>query len=234
MTNIPGQWREPFPESEIPSVLSALVHCALWLRKISEYEIENAVSDRLLAPLDADNDFARCPVEVHREVPTYRRTRKRRTAQVSGRPDFRFVYSTQERKPWPEFEVEAKRLHTTSKSGRFEDGIGEYVTTARKKPEREQGMMCFITGRYSHGLRAGAMLGYVFAGDLARAHISIAKSIEKHSAKLKLRPGGGLHVSNIVPEHSAISESLHDLAEEVDIGAPAAGHFSIYHLLVAV
>ena len=231
MTTISGQWREPFPESEIPSVLSALVHCALRLRKTSEQEIENAVSDRLLALLDADDDFSRCPVEVHREVPTYRRKRKRRTAQVSGRPDFRFVYSTQERKPWPEFEVEAKRLHTTSKSGRFEDGIGEYVTTAKKKPEREQGMMCFITGRYSNGLRSGAMLGYVFNGDVAAARVSIKDAITRHRNKLKVRPVCEFRNSAIV---SGITESIHDLVDEIDLNDPQCGLFTIYHILVAV
>ena len=231
MTSIPEQWREPFPESEIPSVLSALARCASRLRKTSEYEIENALSDRLLSMLDADDDFSRCPVEVHREVPTYRRKRKRRTAQVSGRPDFRFVYSTQERKPWPEFEVEAKRLHTKSKRGRFDDGIGEYVTTAKKKAEREQGMMCFVTGRYSHGLRAGAMLGYVFDGDVTTARASIAAAITKHRGKLKLRLHGELYDFTTVP---GIPESRHDLADETVHHDAQRGFFTIHHILVAV
>ena len=231
---ITEHWREPFPESETASVLTAILRCGARLKKRFDHEHENPLSDRLLELLDADPLFQGGPLEVDREVPVYRRKGGRRTSKVAGKPDFRFVHTNYDRRIRARFEVEAKRLHAISKSGRLEEGIGEYVTTARKKPEREQGMMCFITGRYSHGLRAGAMLGYVFDGDLAHARASIAKSIEKHSAKLRRRSDGGLRVSNIVPDNSEISESLHDLADEVDINDPAAGHFCIYHLLVAV
>lgn len=235
--NSPGiteHWREPFPESETANVLTAILRCGARLKKRFDHEHENPLSDRLLELLDTDPLFQGGPLEVDREVPVYRRNGGRRTSKVAGKPDFRFIHTNYDRRIRARFEVEAKRLHAKSKSGCLEDGIGEYVTTARKKPEREQGMMCFITGRYSHGLQAGAMLGYVFDGNLARAHASIAKSIGKHSDKLKLCSGGGLRVSNIVPGLSDVSESLHNLADEVDIAAPAAGHFSIYHLLVAV
>jgi hypothetical protein len=95
-------------------------------------------------------------------------------------------------------------------------------------------MMCFVSGRYSRGLRAGAMLGYVFDGEIEVARASIAGAIQTHAKKLRLAPSGRLADSTVLPGKSGISESLHDLADEIDLGDFFRERFTIYHLLVPV
>jgi hypothetical protein len=78
------------------------------------------------------------------------------------------------------------------------------------------------------------MLGYVFDGEVEAARTSIAAAIRNHAEKLRLAPSSCLTDSSILPDKSSISESLHDLADEIDIGDLFREHFKIYHLLVAV
>ena len=86
-------------------------------------------------------------------------------------------------------------------------------------------MMCFVIGRYSQGLLAGAMLGYVYDGRVEAAQTAVGQAIVNHAKKLKLAKPHELRVSTVVPQESRIAESLHDLP---------AGVFVIYHILVPV
>jgi len=147
-------------------------------------------------------------------------------AELLGRLDLRFLYSTGVRHPWPCFAIEAKRLHVTFPKGGWKSLVSEYVTGDTGKPaEEEQGMMCFVTGRYSGGLQAGAMLGYVYDGKLDRAQSGIHNAIAEYAAKLKLSQEQQIRVSELIPDENRITESIHVLPN---------GNFTIYHLLLAV
>jgi hypothetical protein len=149
-----------------------------------------------------------------------------KNAELLGRLDLRYLYSTGVLHPWPCFAIEAKRLHVTFPNGAWKSLVSEYVTADTGKPvEKEQGMMCFVTGRYSGGLHAGVMLGYVYDGKVDFARDAIHKAIAKHATKLKLAKSQRIRVSTLIPDESRITESIHELP---------AGNFSIYHLQVAV
>src|SRR5205085_142787 len=124
---------------------------------------------------------------------------------------------TGNRKPWPYFIIETKRLHVTFPSG-WHSLVPEYVTG-------HQGMMCFIDQRYSRSLTTGGMLGFVFDGEIEKARDSVSASIAANSAKLKGAEPFWLSVSEIVTGRPPISESSHTLPH---------GLFTIYHLFVAV
>ena len=228
MTGNPEQWREPFPENEIPFILTAVLRCMADERKKSQDEHENAISIRLWKKLRLDQELRQRPVlplpevwEIYENSPE----------SSVGRLDIGFIYSTGISHPWPIFAIEAKRLHVTFQSG-WKSLVPEYVTSkTRKTVEEEQGMMCFVSGRYSHGLDAGAMLGYVFDGNVRGARDSISKTINNHAAKLKLNVIGVLRNSQIVPNQSEILESLHQSPGET---TGRSKSFTIYHLLVAV
>jgi len=185
------------------------------LRKERPTELENDMSDRLRDFLDQDTEFKDRPVELFREVPLYDRKRARR--KQLGCSDIMFLCSTGERKPWPYFVVESKRLHVTFSSG-WRSLVSEYVVGG-------QGMMCFIEQRYSQGLASGGMLGYVFDGDIEKARTSVAASIEANREQLKTTPPFKLVPSSVLPGDSRVSETIHALAH---------GGFVIYHLFVAV
>lgn len=147
-------------------------------------------------------------------------------AELLGRLDLRYLYCTGVRHPWPYFALEAKRLHVTFLRGGPKSLVSEYVTTNTVKPvEEEQGMMCFVTGRYSSGLRAGAMLGYVYDGEVDRARNAIHEAVVEHAAKLKLSQSQQIRVSAVIPDESRITESIHELPR---------GVFTIYHVLFGV
>lgn len=210
------EWVPLFPIGEIRFILAAVLRCASRLRKEHATELENSVSDRLRDLLDQDPKLRRRPIELFREVPLYDRQHARK--KPLGRSDVMFLFSTHEQKPWPYFVIESKRLHVTFPSGRKQGLIWEYVTG-------KQGMMCFIEQRYGQGLASGGMLGYVFDGDVERARISIATSIEANRGKLKTAPPFKLVLSSVLPGDSRVSETLHALAH---------GNFVIYHLFIAV
>jgi hypothetical protein len=168
-TNTPDQWREPFPDMEIPYILAAVLRCSADLRKTDECEHENRLTIRLARLLVRDAVMLTRPVHLDLEAWEFGIEK----AELLGRLDLRYLYSTGVRHPWPCFALEAKRLHVTFPKGGWKSLVSEYVTTETKKSvEDEQGMMCFVTGRYSGGLLAGAMLGYVYDSQVAEARTS--------------------------------------------------------------
>ena len=220
--DIPEQWRKPFPETEIPHILAAVIRCSASITKREPCEHENRVTIRLAKLLRRDPVMLARPVHLDWEAWEIETD----DVEQLGRLDLRYLYSTSVSHPWPCFAIEAKRLHVTFRRGRWKSLIPEYVTAETKKPvEEEQGMMCFVIGRYSRGLLAGAMLGYVYDGEVEAARAAVSQAIVKHAKKLKLAKPHGLRISAIVPKENRISESLHELP---------AGLFTIYHILVPV
>jgi hypothetical protein len=215
MSQDANAWVPLFPEEEIPFILTAAIRCGARLRKANATELENDLTDRLRDRLDRDPVLRIRPVELFREVPLYDRRRSRQ--KQLGRTDLIFLFSTGNRKPWPYFVIETKRLHVTFPSG-WRSLVSEYVSG-------HQGMMCFVEGRYARDLTAGAMLGYVFDGDTEKALASVADSILANPAKLKCATPFRLVPSQIVTGLSGISETSHELQQ---------GLFRIYHLLIPV
>jgi hypothetical protein len=231
MRVVPDVWRQPFPESEIPFILAGTLRCMATLKKTDPCERENDITIRLWKKLLTDRELNTRP--THLDTEAWELNEADKDGRI-GRSDLRFLLLAPI-KPTPFFAIEAKRLHVTfPKSGRS-SLVPEYVTSHTSKPvEEEQGMMCFVSGRYSRGLRAGAMLGYVFDGEVEAARTSIATAIQTHAKKLKLVPSTRLTDSTILPGNSGISESLHDLADETCVADLVRELFTIYHLLVAL
>jgi hypothetical protein len=232
MSVVPDVWRQPFPESEIPFILAGILRCMAAVKKKTDHERENPITTRLWKRLRRDAELNARP--THLDPEAWEVDEKDEDGKI-GRLDLRFLFSTGTLKPWPCFTIEAKRLHVTFPKAGWSSLVPEYVTSHTSKPvEEEQGMMCFVSGRYSRGLRAGAMLGYVFDGEIEVARASIAGAIQTHAKKLRLAPSSRLADSTVLPGKSGISESLHDLAEEIDLGDFFRERFTIYHMLVPV
>lgn len=112
------------------------------------------------------------------------------------------------------FAIEAKRLRVSLPSGLF-SGSREYV---------KNGMMRFVTGQYAPFMQAGAMLGYIYDGNIKNAHSDIDRQILKHERELKLKEPKKLTPS-ILLSHQYIDETKHDLENRP---------FTVYHLFLAV
>jgi hypothetical protein len=222
MNLVPEQWREPFPEQEIPYILAAILRCCELLKKESFNEHENCLTIRLVRLLRRDHMMLKRPVHLDWEVSEFDST----NPEQLGRLDLRFLFSTGILHPWPCFAVEAKRLHVTFPKGGWKSLVSEYATTATQRPvEEEQGMMCFISGRYSKGLRAGAMVGYVYDGRIDDARRAIAEAIVEQAEKLKVKKPSTQNAHRIFQGTATIRESVHELSD---------GPFTVYHVLTAV
>lgn len=215
MTHQAAEWIPLFPEEEVPFILAAVLRSGAKLKKRHGTELENALSDRLRDLLDREPILRDRPVELFREVPIYDRKRSRR--RPLGRTDLMFLFSTGTSKPWPYFVIESKRLHVEFPSG-WQSLVSEYVTG-------DQGMMCFINGRYSRGLMSAGMLAYVFDGAVEKARGSISASIESNHKQLRCGSGTRFGPSSIVTDNCGVSESQHALV---------VGVFRIYHLFLPV
>ncbi len=199
-----------FPSEEIPRILKLVLFHAEKIRKTHETEKEEPVSNRLFKRLRKDKIFRAAPFVPVREHQLFD---KNNQEGQSGRIDINFICH-----PGDEtyFAIEAKRLHVTFPSG-WKSLISEYVTGS-------QGMMCFISGKYSQSQQAAAMLGYVFDGDIARAEDKIAASVRKNAKRLKLTPPHKIHDSSI-SSGNHVKETRHALILR---------EFVIYHILVSV
>ncbi len=199
-----------FPSEEIPRILELVLFHVGKIKKTHDTEKEEAISNRLFKRLRKDKMLRAAPFVPAREHQLFDESDKE---GHSGRIDINFICP-----PGDEtyFAIEAKRLHVTFPSG-WKSLVNEYVTGS-------QGMMCFISGKYSQSQQTAAMLGYVFDGDIARAEDKIAASVRKNAEQLKLTPPHKVHNSSISEEHG-VRKTRHALASH---------EFVIYHMLVSV
>ena len=76
-------------------------------------------------------------------------------------------------------DYERKRLNVTGTDGARRSQAGTYVG--------EDGMMCFVTERYSEGLPVGCMMGYVMDGDMSFAFLRIEEAMAAEQPALGLQ-----------------------------------------------
>nr|VFK31406.1 MAG: hypothetical protein BECKMB1821G_GA0114241_10838 [Candidatus Kentron sp. MB]VFK34731.1 MAG: hypothetical protein BECKMB1821I_GA0114274_10825 [Candidatus Kentron sp. MB]VFK76911.1 MAG: hypothetical protein BECKMB1821H_GA0114242_10835 [Candidatus Kentron sp. MB] len=153
MPNNVGPYKRLFPEKHIAYILSAILQ--IDIRKKTRHEGENRITNRLGKKLGEVKKFRDGPLDVRirPEIPSPESD----DDSVIGEIDMLVscglgteVY----------FAIEAKRLRYSFPSGKSETGNSEYVG--------KDGMMCFVTGKFAPFMRSGAMLGYVFDGDIER------------------------------------------------------------------
>lgn len=195
-----------FPSEEIPNIFDLIQRYAPSLKKKNETEHEESLSNRLYKLIIKDEYIRNSPFTPQREARVYDDSSDSHTGQI----DFNFICSGGVD---TYFAIEAKRLHVTFKSG-WQSLVSEYVAG-------DQGMMCFISGKYSEFQKAGGMLGYVFDGDLQKAKKGIEGLISKNHKKLKLDNPKKIKSSSI-PD---VDQTKHLLDSRL---------FTIYHLLISV
>lgn len=195
-----------FPIEEIPKIFDLIKRYAPSLKKNDMTELEDLLSDRLYNLIRKDKYIRTSPFTPLREFRVYNDSSENHT----GRIDINFICPGGVE---TYFALEAKRLHVTFDSG-WKSLISEYVTS-------NQGMMCFITGKYSLNQQVGAMLGYVFDGDLKKAREGISNSISDNNGMLKVVDPKQL-VASLV---SNVDQTKHLLESRT---------FTIYHLLIPV
>lgn len=114
------------------------------------------------------------------------------------------------------FGIEAKKLNTTDARGKWESNAGEYAG--------DDGMGCFVTGRYAGYQCEGAMVGYVMDADCTKARASISKAIDERALELRVPAPCPLQPAQALPNHPDAFETRHALDR---------GEFTLHHVLLA-
>jgi len=112
------------------------------------------------------------------------------------------------------FAFECKRLNLVNK-GKYASLVGEYVG--------EDGMGCFLSGKYDGGGDCGGMIGYVMDNDVKRAIVAINKALVRYKDALRIKPPLKLKKSFLFTEKESCYETVHMKIEN---------DFTIYHLIL--
>jgi hypothetical protein len=206
-----GAYKRLFPQKHIPIILILVLKVGKTFRKQSETDREDRLTTRLYRQLIREPVFRDGPLQINSQTDIVNSEVDSEKNTVEGRLDLQVscghgfeVY----------FAIEAKRLRVSLPSGLF-SGSREYV---------KNGMMRFVTGQYAPFMEAGAMLGYIYDGNIKNAHSDIDRQILKHERELKLKEPKKLTPS-ILLSHQCIDETKHDLENR---------SFTVYHLFLAV
>ena len=110
-----------------------------------------------------------------------------RTGRSRWRPDL--IFESVERRPRPKYHFEAKRL-------RKQQSIKDYLG--------EDGLQCFLTGRYSHESNEAGMLGYIQCDNIStwveRLQLAIDQDCHDKNELLLLSPQCDIQVVDAFPQ----------------------------------
>jgi len=202
-------WADLFPDYLVSDILGLVVKTWQRFKKPNSRDLEVPITRRFREELRRGKDFLELPFTIWPESSETDPT----TGKEIGRIDIRFLHG------WREdvyFAFECKRLRIPYES-RIRNNTSEYVST--------DGMMCFITGKYSKGLVSGGMIGYVMDSDVRAAIKSVKQAIDRTCTILCLVRGTSLSSCSIIPNKKTIKETIHELPNR---------KFSIYHIFLSV
>lgn len=210
MNNVIGDvspWTDFFPDHLIPTILELVVRSWSQFEKPKPTDYEVPITGRFREFLRKSKDTERLPFLILTEFPEIDST----TGREVGRIDLLFLAGLKER---VYFAFECKRLRY-SRDGKIVSNAREYVG--------KNGMMCFVTGKYSEGLRSGGMIGYVMDGSVQKAQEDVKTMIDKKASELSLVKGTSLSPSSKLP--NSPNETRHQLYRR---------KFILYHLFLAL
>ncbi len=200
-----ANWKDLFPEEFIPDILELVISSWDTFNKPHRLDLEVPISKKFVERIRIEkNQRGDLPFHVWPEL-----------QEINGRIDILFAYIGTPREDIY-FAFECKRLRIPYASG-FDTNNSDYVG--------DQGMMCFVTGKYSESVTNGGMIGYVMDGKTKEAIASLGEIIESKAATLKLAKNKGLELSSIIPTSDKVRETRHALIKK---------HFIIHHIFLAV
>jgi len=207
-------WKEDlFPEEFIPEILKLVITSWKTFKKpdrlAREVPISKAFTERIRAEKNQHGDL---PFHVWDEQST-----PSAQTEEDGRVDILFAYLGTPREDI-HFAFECKRLRIPyPPPTELKTNNSEYVG--------DQGMMCFVTGKYSRSVANAGMIAYVMDGNASLAITSVGKLIKSKRDALSLAGDTGLVPSSVIPSRPNARETTHMLSGR---------EFTIHHLFLAV
>ena len=204
------EFRKLFPTGYIPIILTNIFQAGETLRKETPNEIENKLTRRLCIRMNQLPEFRDGPLSIHPQQEL-----------LSSDPDsdspegYVDILVSCGYGSDTYFALEAKRLRVRSAKGKMDAGNDDYVN---------DGMMRFVSGQYAPFMTTGAMLGYVYDGDIQKACSGVGRYIKRKVNALRLLPPEEMKRSPLVSTKE-VYETCHDLTGR---------KFSIYHVFLGV
>jgi hypothetical protein len=205
-------YRELFPHGLIPQILRLIVDTWGLFQRPTDDENEPKITNRFVVALQHEGRRRRARFRIMPHVKDVEKIHWE-TGKGFVEIDIYVPYGYESR---CYFGIEAKKLNTTSPGGKWESQAGNYAG--------EEGMGCFVDGRYASYQCEGAMVGYVMDGNCAQAKTSITESIEKRADALRVPVPCPLHTAEHLADYPHAFETRHRLDR---------GEFTIYHVLLA-
>ena len=205
-------WKKDlFPEELIPEILELVITSWETFEKPARFDHEVTISKAFKEWIRAQKNLREdLPFQIFRELPI-----SNTQTEEDGRIDIFFAYMGTSREDIY-FAFECKRLRIPYPSG-LDTNNSDYVG--------DQGMMCFVSGKYSRNVANAGMIGYVMDGKANLAIISLGKLIKRKRSALKLRENTGLQHSLIMLNCQNVRETTHILSDK---------QLKIHHLFLAV
>lgn len=205
--------RDLFPHELIPEILELVRISWDSFEKPNRLEREVSISEEFVKNIRIEkNRRDYLPFHVWPEVNTLDTQ-----AEDKGRTDILFAYLGTPKEE-VHFVFECKRLRIPyPPPSRLATNNSEYVN--------KQGMMCFVTGKYSGSVTNGGMIGYVMDGQIKEAIASVGKLIKNKRLSLKLAKDTELEHSSVMGNSQNVRETRHTLSRK---------NFTIHHIFLAV
>lgn len=206
-------WKDLLPDEFIPDILELVITSWDTFNKPHRLELEVAISEEFVKKLrDDKNRRFDLPFHIWTEINTLDTQ-----AEDKGRMDILFAYLGT-LKEEIHFVFECKRLRIPYPPPRK-------LTTNNSDYVNDQGMMCFVTGKYSRSVANGGMIAYVMDGEIEKAILSVGELIKKKASMLKMDRNIGFALSSVLGNLKNIRETRHVLRTK---------KFTIHHVFLAV
>lgn len=202
-----------FPNGLIPQIITLIVETWPKLAKPCDDEDEPKITHRFVKLLDSESRAKRLRLRIQAHVKELEMLNEA-TGKGFGEIDIHIPHGYDTR---CYFAIEAKKLNTLCRNGRRVSGAGAYVG--------EEGLICFITGKYGKYQSEAGMLGYVMDGNCTKAKERITHAIERRADDLGIPRPVCLSQSAAIPSDPAVFETQHTVAR---------GPLKVHHILVAV
>ena len=207
-------WKEDlFPEELIPDILELIMTSWKTFTKPDRLAREVPISKAFTKCIrEEKNQYGDLPFHVWCELPTLSIQ-----TEEDGRVDILFAYlGTPREDIYFAFECKRLRIPYPPPTG-LKTNNSDYVG--------DQGMMCFVVGKYSRSVANAGMIAYVMDGSTNLAIASLGKLIKTKRTTLRLVDDTGLSPSSIKPDCQNVRETTHFLSNK---------RLTIHHLFLAV
>jgi len=188
----PKDWADLI-DPMVPTILHLVIECWTEMPVIDDTHHEDDITIRLSKILRQNRTARDLPFQIDPQMVELEPEEGNQT----GRMDIAFRPLVPREDIY--FCLEVKLLNVMH-NGRRRSLASEYV---------KQGMMRFISGKYSKAVLHGGMAGYVRDGDTKHAISRVAVNIKKQNAALGMEPADTLGPSSVIEKDDRVRETNH-------------------------